>query len=811
MLLGTRPLKKRIVIILLTNLIYNMNCSTSFESLEYTIPGIIEDQQQKFISRSYISLPKCEVENIKSLIYRFIDVGRHCQHNPTVESAIYHFEYFLMIKYFKPEEITEEYSKIFIDKFSNDNYRCDEYIFSGGNCNMLNYFCALNGFTSLYRPPIEHSDFIVLSQILNFYSGFRKTAIDKYFQESLFDALDFISKYNNSFRKIVKLTIQSRWIRYLSPEIFERLIHLHILKLFSFPSNAEISVILNLPSLRILVFGEMDVGEKQIATIQNCHHINFLSFCRCVSIENIKFEKMNRLICLRLIFSAVTNQTLLNIAASKSIDGLHFKCCTSLPVDDSTWAKIFNLNLKKLTIKDFPVALLSLLKILSENGTNSVYDKDYCLKQIINLKIENMNLTNDELLLILKNIHSLNILSLFGCPLIKIDKDFCDIVKKQLRGITMLNLGECGLKTIDWLLYFPFLEKLDLSKNNFEYPTREYANVSTDIKMFCNLKELFIDYCNLLLADFLIIFCAFPNLQMLSADGNHIYWTENLVELLKIETYQSSEYINNSIYNIFDNCLIYMHSPFISLLENLKNFNNLLYLSLVNCKIESCNFLAYFNENNNLKFLNVSFNRLAGSLDVKLAFIQSLSHLFLENTSVEIDFSNLINEAKNLKELNIINCKNILFTFISTRNFVLKFFGVSVSKRNLDWLTDIMKMSKDLEKLKICSESVCIRYMLELLSLNLPIHSFLKRITFYNYGLHPELTHLYLRNYIAGKIPQINFEYCLGPAAQIIGLYYLPSFIEYENFNQELYHLVYIRYFLFMTKNYKMNIISHIK
>lgn len=118
------------------------------------------------------------------------------------------------------------------------------------------------------------------------------------------------------------------------------------------------------------------------------------------------------------------------------------------------------------------------------------------------------------------------------------------------------------------------------------------------------------------------------------------------------------------------------------LLENFIAYKSLIYLSLINCKINSCNFLDYLNGNKDLKLLNISFNSLRGQLNLENACLKSLEDFYLENTNVQLDFSNLIDVTEKLKELNIINSTNIIFSKTLTKHSKLRFLGISVINKN---------------------------------------------------------------------------------------------------------------------------------
>lgn len=122
-----------------------------------------------------------------------------------------------------------------------------------------------------------------------------------------------------------------------------------------------------------------------------------------------------------------------------------------------------------------------------------------------------------------------------------------------------------------------------------------------------------------------------------------------------------------------------------------------------------------------------------------------------------------------------------------------------------------MKFSKYLESLTIQTAYESILAILKKISLNLPKESYLKTLTFYNYMLDPKLTHVCLKKYLAQKIPQITFEYYLGPLTEKFLLHFTPIHIASENNDPKTYNILYERSLLLISNSLYSKLIQSIK
>lgn len=436
MVLNFKHRQLSLVIVLYATLVDSMYNS------RHLIARKFQESRLEFVSRSNLNVTESEFNNLKDLVYLYKGHEKFYYYNLKVQSIIDKFE--KSAKKYKTNNNATGiiFNKISIDTFSDYAYECDKFIFSGNGCKMLHYFCSINCLTYLYKPKLNHSDFIILSEILKIYITHRKKALDLYFEKSLKKALDFLSPDDKKLKRIIDLSLHVRFIKYFSHEIFKRFTNLKTLRLLFLPNNADIALISKLPSLEILILEKISLSEKQVCAIQMCEKIKSLTINSCSLIDMIKFDRMCQLSSLKILYCKLYNQTLLNISASKMINHLYLHCCTTDSVHSESWSKIYDMNLTKLSIKKFDSAYLHLIKLIRKFCQEKTsYDSNYYLKNIEELKLEHLYATNDELTLLLTNICPLKILSLRQCPLIRINKDFCDSVEQQLKLIESLNLA----------------------------------------------------------------------------------------------------------------------------------------------------------------------------------------------------------------------------------------------------------------------------------------------------------------------------------------------------------------------------------
>lgn len=515
MFLDLQHKKKRITTIFLLRLVYIV-CSSAVRRISKRSKcDIVKTVQPSYSPIKYFELKENEFETIKALVRSYEDITSSSPDKSNLDKISDHYKYYLT-EWIPPLNSNDPIEQITGFSISAHNFQF--FFHSYKKYEMDCFFEDLNLYSSSYKPENSLSDFIILSEILKKNSKYRSEALNMYFETSLIQVLDFVSAKTKCFTNIKELPLASNLILCLSKDIFKRLTCLVTLRLISLSDMAEISAIKELTSLRTLIVKHMNLNSDQANVISNLQNVDHLSITGCISIETIKFGKMGNLTCIRIAVCSLNNIILDNIISSKKVSSLHLKICTTSLIDLALWDRLYSMNLKKLTIKESKEAYLQLIRFIREKRDKKTPSNSVCcLYRMVELRIENANISNEELKLILANIHELNLLSLDKCSLITIDKNLCVSKKDKLTKITELNFTKTGITTINWLEYFPSLKVLKVSETNLTSLSQE----KYDCK-FENLEELHLDSCNLNLERFLKIIELFPALKILCADNNPV-------------------------------------------------------------------------------------------------------------------------------------------------------------------------------------------------------------------------------------------------------------------------------------------------
>ncbi|GAY59118.1 hypothetical protein CUMW_192120 [Citrus unshiu] len=223
----------------------------------------------------------------------------------------------------------------------------------------------------------------------------------------------------------------------------------------------------------------------------------------------------------------------------------------------------------------------------------------------------------------------------------------------NLENLKALDLGYCGLTTLQGLANFRNLEVLDLSGNfNIAHGSLERQGLAN----LTNLKTLGLDACGITTLQGL---ANLTNLRVLDLSGNSISLSVTWLGLHKLKNLEALDLSFNNINGTVE-------SQGICELKNLFELN--LARNNIGGDLPDC-----LNNLTRLKVLDTSFNQLSGSLPSVIVNLTSLEYLDLSNNYFEGTFpiSSLANHSK-LKVL-LLSTRNNNMLQLKTENFLPTF------------------------------------------------------------------------------------------------------------------------------------------